>query len=75
MCHTATNCPLPLRHGPHAGTTLASHAVVSELIETTRQRFELDERVRVAVLTMFTVVLAVAFLALLVSDQVQAAGV
>lgn len=48
---------------------------MSELIETTRRRFELDEKVRLAVLTMFTVVLAAAFLALLVSDQVQAAGV
>ena len=48
---------------------------MSELIETARQRLELDERARVAVLTMFTVVLAAAFLVLLVSDQVQAAGV
>ena len=48
---------------------------MSELIQTTRQRFELDETVRLAVLTMFTVVLAAAFLVLLVSDQVQAAGV
>jgi len=47
---------------------------VSELIQVTRQRLELDETVRVAVLTMFTVVLAAAFLVLLVSDQVQAAG-
>ena len=44
------------------------------MIQATRQRFELDETVRVAVLTMFTVVLAAAFLMLLVSDQVQAAG-
>ncbi len=48
---------------------------MSELIQTTRQHLELNETVRTAVLTMFTVVLAVAFLALLVSDQVQAAGV
>lgn len=48
---------------------------MSELIETTRHRLELNETLRTAVLTMFTVVLAVAFLALLVSDQVQAAGV
>jgi hypothetical protein len=47
---------------------------VSELIETTRHHLELNETVRLAVLTTFTVVLAVAFLALLVSDQVQAAG-
>ncbi len=47
---------------------------MSELIQTTRQRLELDETVRVTVLTMFTVVLAAAFLVLLVSDQVQAAG-
>lgn len=48
---------------------------MSELIETTRQRLELDDTLRLAVLAMFTLVLAVAFLALLVSDQVQAAGV
>jgi len=48
---------------------------VSELIQTTRQHLELNETVRLAVLTMFTVVLAVAFFALLVSDQVQAASV
>jgi len=48
---------------------------VTELIQTTRQHLELNETVRMAVLTMFTVVLAVAFLALLVSDQVQAAGI
>lgn len=58
-----------------SGTPLASGAAVSELIETTRHRLELNETLRTAVLTMFTVVLAVAFLALLVSDQVQAAGV
>jgi len=45
------------------------------MIQATRQRFELDDTVRVAVVTMFTVVLAAAFLVLLVSDQVQAAGV
>ena len=48
---------------------------MSELIQTTRQHLELNETVRMAVLTMFTVVLAVAFFALLVSDQVQAASV
>lgn len=61
-------------HGP-SGTPLALAVGVSELIETTRQSLERNETVRTAVLTMFTVVLAVAFLALLVSDQVQAAGV
>ena len=48
---------------------------MSEFIQTTRQHIEVNESVRLAVLTMFTVVLAVAFFALLVSDQVQAAGV
>ncbi len=48
---------------------------MSELIQATRQSLELNETVRVAVLTMFTVVLAAAFLVLLVSDQVQAAGI
>lgn len=48
---------------------------MSELIQTTREHLELNETARLAVLTMFTVVLAAAFLVLLVSDQVQAAGV
>lgn len=48
---------------------------MSELIQTTRQHLELNETVRLAMLPMFTVVLAVVFFALLVSDQVQAAGV
>lgn len=59
----------------HPARGLLQPEPVSELIQTTRQSLELNETVRMAVLTMFTVVLAVAFLALLVSDQVQAAAV
>jgi hypothetical protein len=59
----------------HPARGLLQDKPVSELIQTTRQHLELNETVRMAVLTMFTVVLAVAFLALLVSDQVQAAGI
>jgi hypothetical protein len=33
-----------------------------------------DERIRMAILAAFTVVLAVAFMVLLISDQVQAAA-
>lgn len=66
--------PLPLRWVT-SGTSLAYRADVSELILATRERLELNETARLAVLAMFTVVLAAAFLVLLVSDQVQAAGV
>ena len=47
---------------------------MSELIATTKRHFELSDTLRMATLTVFTAVLAVAFLALLISDQVQAAG-
>jgi hypothetical protein len=47
---------------------------VSELIATTKRSLELNETVRVAALTLWTAILAVIFLALLVSDQVQAAA-
>ena len=46
---------------------------VSELITNAKRAFGLNEQLRVAALTTATVILAVAFLALLVSDQVQAA--
>ena len=45
-----------------------------ELIITTLARAERSEPVRVAALWVFTVVLGVAFLALLVGDQVRAAS-
>ena len=45
-----------------------------ELIITTLARAERSEPVRVAALWVFTVVLGVAFLALLVGDQVHAAS-
>ena len=35
---------------------------------------ERDERIRTAILAAFTIVLAVAFMVLLISDQVQAAA-
>jgi hypothetical protein len=47
---------------------------MAELIVTTLARVERSEPARLAVLWAFTVVLAVAFLALLVGDQVQAAS-
>ena len=46
---------------------------MSELVVTARTVIEHDERLRFAILTAFTAVLAVAFMVLLVSDQVQAA--
>ncbi len=39
-----------------------------------RRSFEANESLRVTMLTVWTVILALAFLALLVSDQVQAAA-
>jgi hypothetical protein len=47
---------------------------MAELIVTTLARVERSEPVRVAALWVVTVVLAVAFLALLVGDQVHAAS-
>ncbi|MEK6206285.1 MAG: hypothetical protein AABM32_01445 [Chloroflexota bacterium] len=47
---------------------------MAELIVTTLARVEQSEPARVAALWVFAVVLAVAFLALLVGDQVRAAS-
>lgn len=46
---------------------------MDDLIINTKRAFELNEQLRVAALMTATVILAFAFLALLVSDQVQAA--
>ena len=46
---------------------------MSDLVIDIRQTVERDERLRTAILAAFALVLAVAFLVLLVSDQVQAA--
>ncbi|HEY8732039.1 MAG TPA: hypothetical protein VIN69_08680 [Candidatus Limnocylindria bacterium] len=46
---------------------------MSDLVIDIRQTVERDERLRTAILAAFAIVLAVAFLVLLVSDQVQAA--
>ena len=47
---------------------------MSTLVYGIRETVERDERLRTAVLVAFTLVLAVAFMVLLVSDQVQAAA-
>lgn len=47
---------------------------MSELIAATRTAVERDERLRFVVLTAFTAILAVAFMVLLISDQVQASA-
>ena len=47
---------------------------MADLIVTTLARVERSEPVRVVALWAFTVLLAVAFLALLVGDQVHAAS-
>jgi hypothetical protein len=46
---------------------------MAELIETTLARIEKSEPARVAALWVFTAMLALAFLLLLVGDQVRAA--
>jgi hypothetical protein len=47
---------------------------MAELIVTTLARVERSELARVGALCAFTIVLALAFLALLVGDQVRAAS-
>ncbi|HEV2009536.1 MAG TPA: hypothetical protein VGS17_00725 [Candidatus Limnocylindria bacterium] len=46
---------------------------MSTLVYGIRETVERDERIRTALLAAFTLVLAVAFMVLLVSDQVAAA--
>jgi hypothetical protein len=47
---------------------------VSTLVYGIRATVERDERIRTALLAAFTLILAVAFMVLLISDQVQAAA-
>ena len=47
---------------------------MSTLVYEIKSTVERDERLRTAILAVFTVVLAVAFMVLLISDQVQAAA-
>ena len=47
---------------------------MSALVFGIRGTVERDERLRTALLAAFTLVLAVAFMVLLISDQVQAAA-
>lgn len=47
---------------------------MAELIAGTKRKFELSETARVAALSVLTTFLAVAFVALLISDRVQAAA-
>ena len=47
---------------------------MSTLVYEIKATVEHDARIRMALLAAFTVVLAVAFMVLLVSDQVQAAA-
>jgi hypothetical protein len=47
---------------------------VSSIVLDLRETVEHDPRLRMALLAAFTVVLAIAFMVLLVSDQVQAAA-
>lgn len=47
---------------------------MSELVGTARTVIARDERLRFVMLTAFTAVLAVAFMVLLISDQVQASA-
>ncbi len=47
---------------------------MSELVGSARSVIERDERLRFVILTAFTALLAVGFMVLLISDQVQAAA-
>lgn len=47
---------------------------MSTIVFTIKQTVSRDERLRTAVLAALTLVLAIAFMVLLVSDQVQAAA-
>ena len=47
---------------------------MSEFVGTARMVIEGDERLRFVVLTAFTAVLAIAFMVLLISDQVHASA-
>ena len=47
---------------------------MSTLVYEIRETVERDERLRTALLAAFTLVLAVAFMVLLISDQVRAAA-
>jgi hypothetical protein len=47
---------------------------VSTIVYEIKETVEHDERIRMAILAAFTLVLAVAFMVLLISDQVQAAA-
>lgn len=47
---------------------------MSSIVIEIRETVERDERIRTALLVAFTTVLAIAFMVLLISDQVQAAA-
>ena len=47
---------------------------MSSIVLEIRETVEHDPRLRMALLAAFTVVLAIAFMVLLISDQVQAAA-
>jgi hypothetical protein len=47
---------------------------MSSIVLEIRQTVERDERIRTALLAAFAAVLAIAFMVLLISDQVQAAA-
>ena len=47
---------------------------MSTIVYEIRETVARDERVRTALLAAFTFILAIAFMALLISDQVQAAA-
>jgi hypothetical protein len=47
---------------------------MSTLVYGIKETVERDERIRTAILVAFTFILAVAFMVLLISDQVQAAA-
>ena len=60
--------------GITVGTRSAYCGYVSTIVYEIKSTVERDERLRTAILAAFTLVLAVAFMVLLISDQVQAAA-
>jgi hypothetical protein len=60
--------------GITVGTPDAYCGYVSTIVYEIKATVEHDERIRMAILAAFTLVLAVAFMVLLISDQVQAAA-
>ena len=54
---------------------LIRYAVMGKLVVTTREKLDRSESIRMALLSGFTFVLGLTFLALLIADEAHAAGI